>query len=478
MESDSLRRRTLALFLLVFVVHGYFHNRRGWAQNSRIAPVIAFVEPGPAHHTFQIDAFGHQHDETAIDRGLDTGDWVHHAGHLYSNKPPGIPLWGLPLYYAAYSLERLLGVDPTTHAMTTLNVYLLNLWVSVLWTAIACCVLFRFLAERWEWRDALQIAVIYGFATLVFPYDSSPWGHSTSAAALLIATCCLFRERPKPALAGALSGFAFLVEPSTLLPIGVLGLVLLVKMERKALVRFAAGFVPLLLVFMVYQRLTLGSFFEYGYDLSITNSIIRKVYTKSFWVFPSARTVAEMLVLPSRGILAAAPVLAFAIVGARRKWLAGQRHLVAAAGGTLIGLVLVFSSMRYWWGMLGTGTRYMILSLPFFCLLLPRPGGLSRTLRWVFFAAAVLSIANMLVIDAVNVMAGPARNPGSFFSYYAQLLSGHYPHDAHRALNLGRLIGLPPLVDLLPLVLPLGVLVKWLLPQQRSDAEQPASSAA
>lgn len=472
MRSDSLRTRTLALFLLIFAVHGYFNNRRTWDQNARLTPIFAFVEPGPTHLTFAIDRFGRPHDKKANARDLSTGDWVRHAGHLYSNKPPGMVLLGLPVYAVVYSLERRVGIDPTTPAATSANVYLLNLWVTVLWTAVACCVLFRYLAELWDWRDALQVALIYGFGTLVLPYDSSPWGHSTSAAAILIATCCLLRKRSMFLLAGVLSGVAFLFEPSALLPIGLMGLTLLVTKRTRSALRFAAGVLPVFLLFMAYQRLTLGSFFTYGYDLSLLNPIIRKGYPGSFFVFPSLTTVAEMLVMPSRGLLAAAPVLAFAVMGAWQKWRAGQRTLVAIAAGTLGGLILFFASMRYWWGILGTGTRYMVVSLPFFCLLLPRPGDLSRTLRWVFFAAALLSITNMLVIDAVNVVAGPGRSPEPiYFSFYRHLLSGTYP--VRGGTNLGRLIGLPPLVDLLPLVVPLRVIVKWLLPFQNVQKQAP-----
>jgi hypothetical protein len=105
--------------------------------------------------------------------------------------------------------------------------------------------------------------------------------------------------------------------------------------------------------------------------------------------------------------------------------------------------------------------------LPFFCLLLPRPSDLSRSLRWLFFAAAIVSIVNMFVITAVDVMAGPGRPESLYFDFYERLFSGDYPRKVRGGAFLGRLFGLPPLADLMPLTISFAALVWWLWPRRQ-----------
>src|SRR5512145_392488 len=146
----------------------------GFNQSTRVGAILAFVEPGPNRFTLRIDEFV-QSDA----RNLMTGDWARGAdGHYHSNKAPGLSFIGIPAYAVLYGLERLAGAEPRSEPVTRLNTILLNLWCSVAWTAAATVVLFLFLAASGFARhEALLGALAWAFGTLMFPYDTSLWGH-------------------------------------------------------------------------------------------------------------------------------------------------------------------------------------------------------------------------------------------------------------------------------------------------------------
>lgn len=253
-----MRGRAASLFLLAFCGHAWFASALGWNQSARVAAILTFVEPGPNRFMLRIDEF------VASDaRNLMTGDWALGAdGHFYSNKAPGVSLLGTPAYAVIYGAGRWLGVDVRSEPATRMNTILLNLWCSVAWTAAATIVLWRFLAARGSTPlEALLGALAFAFGTLVFPYDTSLWGHSTVAACLLIALCLAWwlRGTRRPWLAGALGGVAVSIEYLALLPLSAVAAAFVTRRVRWR-ERIAFGLAPLLplLVLLLYQSAAFG----------------------------------------------------------------------------------------------------------------------------------------------------------------------------------------------------------------------------
>jgi len=223
-----VRGRAASLFLLVFCGHAWFASALGWNQSAQVAAILTFVEPGPNRFTLRIDEF------VASDaRNLMTGDWALGAdGHFYSNKAPGLSLIGIPAYSVLYGLEWVLGADPRSEPLTRLNTILLNLWCAVAWTSAATVVLFLFLTAGGFTRgEALLGALAHAFGTLIFPYDTSLWGHPTAAACLLAALCLAWWPGGvrQSGLAGALGGFAVLCDYLAVFGLTAASLALLVR---------------------------------------------------------------------------------------------------------------------------------------------------------------------------------------------------------------------------------------------------------
>lgn len=450
----SARRQAVSLFLLVFCAHAWFMGALGFNQSTRVGAILTFVEPGPNRFTLRIDEF------VASDaRNLQTGDWALGAdGHYYSNKAPGLSLIGVPLYAVLYGLERLAVAEPRSESVTRFNTILLNLGCGVAWTAAATALLFLFLAASGFARsEALLGALAWAFGTLMFPYDTSLWGHPTAAACLLAALCLAWWPGGTrwPWLAGLLGGFACLVDYLAVFALVAVSVALLPRDARwRQRIGFATGAALPLLALLVYQRVVFGGF------LTTASSQSNPVFleqTRAFGLLGGldAGALFGLLFSPWRGLFLYCPVLLFSGLGAWQRWRAGQRTLVAACVGSFGALLLFVASVSYWWGGMASGPRYLITALPLFAILAPRTAALAAWARWLHVAALVVSAGNMLTLSAVELMiAEDERNP-LYGLAYRWLATGNYPYLID-ATNLGQWLGLLPPWDLVAFLVLFG----------------------
>jgi hypothetical protein len=446
------RRIALILAALVIVTHGYFYNGTGWNQGARLGSIFAFVEPGPYHGTFRIEGFLDNRE-----RGIATGDWARHEGRHYSNKAPGTTFLGIPAYFALYHAERALGFDPTSARATLVNGYLLSLACGALWTAIASVVLYRFCATTLGWRplDALIASLVYALATLVFPFDSSLWGHTTAAAFALIGYVFLMNATRGPhalVLAGFFCGMAFLTEYLSGISLAAAtAYVLVSRRHRGRALYFLAGAALPVLALLIYQKALFGSFLTTATSLQNPGFLGARRGGPLFGP-PSPAIVAALLVSLHRGVFVYMPVLLFAMVGAIR--LARAREwdrLVVPAANVLAFLIAVSCFQAGWHGGDSAGPRYMIASIPFWCLLLPPASALSPLRRAAFLAAAVFSFANMLVVNATTTMV-PSDVPNPLYGeLWPALMRGRLGSGAQVFTLGGAAFGYEGLTALAPL---------------------------
>lgn len=449
-----MRRQALGLFLLVFCAHAFFASALGWNQSARVAAILTFVEPGPNRFTLRIDEF-----VTSDARNLQTGDWALGAdGHYYTNKAPGVSLLGVPVYAAIYAFERVLGRDVRSEPVTRFNTVLLNLACSVAWTAAATVALWLFLAAGGSKRfEALLAALAFAFGSLVFPYDTSLWGHATAAACLLIALCLAWWPGGVrwPALAGALGGLAVLVEYLALLPLAAVGAALLSRgVCWRARARFGLAAVLPLLALLLYQHAVFDDLLATA--TSQGNPGFREP-GRAFGVLgPVAGDALWGLLFSAwRGLFLYCPVLLFAAVGCVQQWRSGRRGLVLASLAAFAASVLFVASFNAWPGGMASGPRYLIVAIPLLAVLSPRPGLLAPRLRGLHAGALALSACNMLALAAVDLMIDEAdRNPLYGFAW-RRIAAGDYPHLVD-ATNLGQWLGLLPPFDLLAFLLLFG----------------------
>lgn len=407
------RTEGLVACLIVLVGAAFYHPGQ-WNQNARLAAIAAFVEPGtPYTGTFRIDGLKDG------PRFL-TSDWAASRGAFYSNKAPGVTLLGVVPYGVLYYIERLAGFDATSLALTQANAFLINLWISVFWNVVAALALVRRLPHcRLHGRTgAILAAAVYAFATLVLPFGCSAWGHSTAAAFITLGTLAMIdAEGPRAGRAGWWFGLAVLTEYLAGLSLALAAVFTLAgpaaseSARLRRMTRFVLGCAPPLAALLLYQKVCFGSYLTPAPSLSNPGFLEADKVAGLFGV-PNRDALWLMFVSLNRGILTQMPVLALSAVGIWA-WLRSGRHqAVAFALANIACYALSVSSMSGWAGGGTTSMRYMIVALPFFCLLLPEVRGVAQ--RTLFLLLFAVSAANMFVLAATTTMSGETS---AFYSY-------------------------------------------------------------
>jgi len=390
----------LLLGLLVLLTHGLFYHQAGWNQNARLGGVFAFVEPGtPEFRTLRIDSL-----RGGGSRGTGTGDWAQAGEHYYSNKPPGSTLLGIVAYLPIQAIESRLGVPWNDAAWTNLNSYLINLFVSVLFSALGVVFLCETLTAQLAMSrlDALLVCAAYGWGTLIFSFDATLWGHPTAAALVMIGLHGLLRgSRAGAVQAGCALGAAVLVDYVAGVALGACGLYFLLSPARRPAIGWLvlSAMLPLG-VLLAYQRWVFGAFLMAAtFRQNPLFQAADRVGGAFGGVSPSV--LVKLLVSPYRGAFLFMPVLVFCIPGALQRWRA-DRALTACCLLGIVGTLLLISSFNGWHGGFSAGPRYLIPSLPFWALLLPAVSTLRRWARWLFGCLLALSISNALVFCATT----------------------------------------------------------------------------
>jgi len=422
-EQRRRERRALDIlvFAFVFVLAGYFFNGWGWNQTARYDAIWAFVEPGPNRGTVRIDDF-----LVDPEAGINTGDWARnaeHSEHYYANKAPGTTLLGIPFYAALYATQRLVGLDPAAPTAVMVNAYLIHLWVTVLPLALSALFAVRLLDRMGlSHRRAVAYALVLYAGTLLLPFSTAMWGHTTAAALVVMALGCFTSPlRGSWVWSGALAGMAVLTDYGAApFAVSLVAAAALIPRYRERVWRVVAGGVGPLLVFVGYHWALFGSPFTLASSYS-PQEMITERYVGGLFGIPRLAAFWSLTFSLARGLFVFMPVLIASVAGVA--YLRG--HPRAGLGWlavfNVVAALLSNMSFNAWQGGVSAGPRYLITSLPFYVVLmafLPRD---RRTSVAVGVLAAV-SVANMLVIAAVSPMAPDAVRGSPLFFAWAKLL--------------------------------------------------------
>lgn len=410
-------RVDVLLFAFVLVLTGYFYNGWGWNQTARYDAIWAFVEPGPDQGTVRIDGF-----LTDAENGINTGDWarnVEHSPHYYANKAPGTTLLGVPFYWALYGAESATGVDPLEPATVLVNAYLIHLWVTVLPLALSALFFRRVLGHVGVGlRRAVALTVLVYTGTLLLPFSTAMWGHTTAAAFVVMALgCFLGQRRGAWFAAGVLAGFAVLTDYGAgPFAVSLVGLAALRPGMRERVPWVVAGGAGPLVVFLAYHWVLFGSPFTLASSYSPSEMITER-YVLGLFGIPRLAPFWSLTFSTARGLFVFMPILLVAAAGVAYI----RRHPRADLGWlalfNVVAALLMNMSFNAWQGGVSAGPRYLITALPLFGLLLAFvPEG--RRFRVAIVGLGAVSVANMFVIAAVSPMAPDAfRGSPLFFSW-------------------------------------------------------------
>jgi hypothetical protein len=345
-------RREVILALLLTFCYGFFVQVPIWNENSRYDLVRALVDD----RTTRIDPY-HRN----------TGDKAFYDGHYYSDKAPGAALLGVPVYALMRAASRPAGIEELD---STLVIHALAFSGAAIPTVLTAILLLRFLrslvAEWW----ALTVTVGYALGTIAFPFATMYFGHAAAACFLFAAFYLLWRAPPnggwRPAAAGALAGWAVLVEYPAVLGVGAL-LVYSLRLGGRAGLLFVAGGLPPLVILLGYNWITFDHPLRLSYHYHAVYGGLHERGVGGVQS-PRARLLGDLLFGP-RGLLTLSPWLGLAPLGlwtARRSPFRGEAVLC----GVIATLFFLFNASYP--GGFGGGTpgpRHLLPALPFAAVL-------------------------------------------------------------------------------------------------------------
>ena len=306
---------------------------------------------------------------------LSTTNYLRPIG-TYPNNAPVPSLDSDPLQvFAALPLLGLAQIVPGFGLMQT--VWLLN----VLITAAAAVVLFYYgVLLGWRERTALIGALVFGVATMAWPYSKAFFREPLFT--LLALSCAYSLERWRRlslsentmrlsravwlVLALVLMGAALFAKGAALLLIPTLFVIVLPASIRRLDRRALFGAVGLIAIGLA--TIIIGSHFIASGRYDVLARLSRALPQMA--AFPEA--LGGYLLSPGRSLWAFSPVLLISLWGAVHLWRQKQWRQLAMPVVTLVVLSMGYAALQNvnWYGGLGWGPRYLLPVIPFLMLLL------------------------------------------------------------------------------------------------------------
>jgi hypothetical protein len=217
------------------------------------------------------------------------------------------------------------------------------------------------------------IACIYALGTCVWSTASQTlWQHGPSLFFLSLGIMFLFRRGETTnatILAGLALGAAVLCRPSNVLVVAVLALGFLAS-DRRRLIPFAIGALPMGLFMMAYNAHYLGSPLAVAQALAAPAIAETKLGTSNPWDTSLLEGAAGLLFSPSRGLFVYSPILIFALPGLFSAWHHPRRVLYRPLAIALLAVLLLGFKWLDWWGGWSFGYRHIVDAMPLWVLFL------------------------------------------------------------------------------------------------------------
>lgn len=472
------RRHEVLVFLLLLLCYAYFLPRAGrtdWNATGRADLVFAVAD----HGVLWIDDY---HENT--------GDKAYFEGHYYAVGSIGPSLLALPAYLA---LEPVLAIPPLARRLERgeaavraqsrspgghrdatprerLGMLIMTLVAISLPSAVLGVLVYR-LACRFVTRegDALAAALIYGLATVAFPYSKAMLQHQVSAFGGFVGFYLLWRVAREAAapwrlwVAGVLFGLATISE----YPVAPFLLLLVLWAWREmpnpwSLHRVVWGALPLGLLFAAYNWVIFHTPFPAGYRYHVE---YHDVHEQGFMGFtgPTWAAFYGITVSPYRGLFFLSPVLLLSLPGLVLLWRQPRFRSTAVLVALLLaGFLLYVASYLYWSGGDAVGPRFLVPLVPFLMLPVARAWSewsahrVGRAMLWLL---ALLSGLNVWIQSIAGQQYPPYAFRGEVVVNPTTQWALPLLRDGDVAANYGYWLGLRGLATLLPLALAAAIVV-------------------
>jgi len=317
------------------------------------------------------------------------------------------------------------------------------------------------------------IALIMGFATILFPYATEMTGEPVAAVCLMTSFYLIFTAAEQPdgiraGFAGFLAGWAVLGDFPSLLVAVAIGLYALRKLPKWRHV-FNFGLVAGIVggILMLYNWGAFGGpfFMSYqGYSLPQNQQFPEQAVGFVGLTYPRLKILWNVLIDPQRGLFFCNPILILVIPGLVYFWRSGKHAEFVVVLEAILAFILFNASFGEsivsWGGGTATGPRQVTPAMPFFALALVF---LPPTWNYVMAALAGLSTLYMLAAISTNPhfpyeyenpvwqFALPHYFRGDFSFNRDTYFGGGDVFGNSVAFNFGKLIRLPGPLQLVPL---------------------------
>lgn len=418
-KYESRRIVSLAAIVITIVYSYSVYKGHGFSWN--VTSRMMLVESLSTHGTSEITPY-HRH----------TGDKSIHNGRYYSDKAPGLSFMTIVVYKPLKTILNKFDYYPSLFLESgkisenyekTLHVLraLVNLPLSVVMMAV-----FFAVAVRWSGstRAAAMTTMVVGFATPVWAWNLSLFGHAAASAMLVIGFGAVYFARRYSGRAGsslalcAIAGFAlsaavvieFPVAPVSVM-IGFYGLwkVRRIQPRRLAIMVSMVAFIGTItaLPLFYYNFVSFGSPLALGYGkvdgFEGMNEGFFGITT------PDPAVAYELIFGLYRGLLPLSPIMILAPLATYHMYSKENMRSEAVLLASVIVYFICFaSSYHYWNGGRSVGPRHLTPMLAFAALpmvfLWRDWRGWSQVLLYgLFFLSLAMSILTVATVFALDV---------------------------------------------------------------------------
>lgn len=460
-ESERLDQRIeKTLFYVSLFSFAYFYQAADQSTAARFDLIRSVLE----RRTLWIDGYC----------GYNTADIIQLGGHYYSVKAPGTSLtgllpWGLVSWFLSVPLAA--AHEPLMWVLATYLTILISISLPV---ALLVVVMYRFgkALGATPGRSA-AVALIMAFATILFPYATEMTGEPVAAVCLMTSFYLVFTAAKQPdslraGFAGFLAGWSVLGDFPSLLVAAAIGLYALRKLPKwEHVFSFVLGAGIVAGILMLYNWGAFGGpfFMSYqGYKLPENQQFPEQVVGFVGLTYPRLKLLWYVLIDPQRGLFFCNPVLLLVIPGLIYFWRSGKHAEFFVVLEAILAFVLFNASFGEsivsWGGGTATGPRQVTPAMPFFALALIF---LPPIYNYLMAALAGLSTLYMLAAISTNPhfpyeydnpvwqFALPHYFRGDFSFNRDTYFGGGAVFGDSVAFNLGKLMGLPGPLQLVPL---------------------------
>lgn len=335
----------LSFFLAnLFLASFYIDLWRNDNTTSRVLPLAAYLDQG----NFQIDNYQQL-----------TGDKSYVAPHYYTDKAP------LPMFVAlpfAVLLKAAGVLSPSDGSYYTPSLYALGgfLCGSLVFAFIVFLSLKMLIQNNGpnaRPKHPVVWAMLPFYASFIFIYSGTFFGHLFAGGLLLISYICLGKRNYL--LSGLFVGLGFISDYPIALFGCIWGLQILAQKQWKPLFKFALGAVPSIGFILNYNYYFTGNAFTMLYKfVSQDYAFMKEGYG---FALPKPEALWGLLISPYRGVLFYAPILGLFAYLAIRKC-SSMSFTTLITNNLLLGsilYVLFISSYQMWWGGWCWGPRHL-----------------------------------------------------------------------------------------------------------------------